>query len=179
MSLLGNYAPKPDWLYHSQVSNIITKSQDSSKIFALDRQKSSKSSFWGADDKLILNFPKGTKRTGFCDQRPNTQFFLNFAQQNVIIYREIFNAIIACFFDDHNIQSFLCLLGNAKSACHLHPKMMILTIFGGQVQKLGIFTHKDSMQKLFYPQSSKAKTGQLSFLFVMIFETWLWYNESG
>ena len=31
----------------------------------------------------------------------------------------------------------------------------------------------------FYPQSSKANTGQLSFLFVMIFETGLWYNQCG
>jgi len=53
--------------------------------------------------------------------------------------------------------------------CQRRPNMPILPIFGGQVQ---IFWS-------FYPQSSKIKTDELSLLFVMIFKTWLWYNQSG
>ena len=47
--------------------------------------------------------------------------------------------------------------------------MMILTIFGGQVQKIGNF----------YPQRFNAKTDWLFFLFVMICETWPWYYRFG
>ena len=53
--------------------------------------------------------------------------------------------------------------------CHLRPKMMILTIFGGQVWKIVNICH----------QSFNAKTDRLSFLFVMISEAWLWYYRFG
>ena len=46
----------------------------------------------GITGLALGHFPKGTKRTGFCDQRPNTQFLLIFGAQIGIIYPESFNA---------------------------------------------------------------------------------------
>ena len=49
------------------------------------------------------------------------------------------------------------------------PKHTDFFVLGCQVQKTEIL----------YPQCFNAKTDQLSFLFVMICETWLWYNRFG
>ena len=53
--------------------------------------------------------------------------------------------------------------------CHQRPNTPILPIFGDQLLKfLNV-----------YPQSFKAKTDQLSFLFGMVCETWRWYDRFG
>ena len=49
------------------------------------------------------------------------------------------------------------------------PKTPILPIFGGQLRKI----------ENFYLQNFNAKTDRLSFLFIMICETWPWYNQFG
>ena len=73
---------------------------------------------WFTGLLMVCHFPKVTKRTGFCQRRPNTP---------------------------------------------------ILPIFSGQMwNNVNIF-----------PQSFNAKTDQLSFLFIMIHETWAWYYWFG
>ena len=67
---------------------------------------------------VVRNYPKMTKRTGFCQRLPNSP---------------------------------------------------ILSIFGGQVRKIVNICH----------QSFNAKTDRLSFLFVMICETWLGHYPFG
>ena len=54
-------------------------------------------------------------------------------------------------------------------SCQRRPNALILPIFGGWVRKIVNIFH----------QSFNAKTDQLSFLFAMICETWLWLNRFG
>ena len=53
--------------------------------------------------------------------------------------------------------------------CHQRPKTQILPIVGGQLQK----------NVNLYPQSFNVKTDWLSFLFVLVYETWQWYHVAG